>query len=537
MSASHTIGGTLGLLRLNLRVDRVRGSAWTFGIVGLVLMSAFSVHDLYSTPREISAYVSMLHTSPAMENVNRIFNGPGIGFEHPNGGVVLLNEIGVWGAVAFSLMAVFLTARHTRTAEEAGQLDLLRAQAVGRHAPLAAAGALVAILEGTAGALAFLGLILMGYDPAGAATLAIAFVAVGYVFAVVTAIAAQIASTGRATVGVSLAIFGLAFVVRAIGDMSGGALSWLSPLGWVHRIRPFAHEQWWVMSLFLAATIGGSAIALGLADRRDLGSGMIGQRPGPESASAIGARPLGLLLRLQRGSILAWGIGVCVLGVAYGSVAEDIESVFADNPDLAQFMPSNGHSPTDTYLAYTLKIGCLLVCGAAIAAMLRLRHDEVEGRVELVLANSVGRARWMADHAAVAVGVAVTTLVASGVGTGVGLALTTGEPRELLRLSGASVALLPVPIALVGVTALLIGAAPRFAALSWVALAAIVAIALLGDVLRLPDWIRSVSPLDHLPQVPAGAFEPGAFAAVTVIGVLLVALGAAAFTRRDIPRT
>jgi len=536
MRVLDTFHGTGRLLRLNLRVDRIRGSVWVLGIVGLVLTSTWSVRNLYSTPDEIARYASMLTTSRAMESVNRAFNGPGLGFEHPNPGVVLVNEVALWGSVAFSLMAIFLTARHTRAAEEAGQLDLVRSQSIGRHAPLGAAALLVLLLEAIAAAIVLLGLVLLGYDTTGSTALVLAFFAAGCVFSVLTAIGAQIVSTGRAAVGIGLAAFGSAFLLRAIGDVGDGRLSWLSPLGWVHRVRPFAGERWWVLSLSLLTVVLGSALALGLSDHRDLGSGMLPQRRGPRNATAFGERPLGLLVRTHRGSTLGWTIAVGILGVAYGGVANDIEAVFADNPDLARFMPTQGRSAADTYLAYTLAIGTLLVSSAVIASIMRIRHDETGGRLELVLAHRISRPRWLGQHLLVASGVALVMLIASGVATGAGVALSGGDTDQVVRLTGASLASLPVPLALGGLTTLLVGAAPRFTALSWGALTIVAVVALLGDALRLPEWFRAVSPLEHLAKVPADAFDPSSFSAVAIVGCVLAVLGVAAFRHRDIPQ-
>ena len=44
-----------------------------------------------------------------------------------------------FGAIVAGLMSMFLVGRHTRAEEESGRDELLRAAAVGRHAPTAAA--------------------------------------------------------------------------------------------------------------------------------------------------------------------------------------------------------------------------------------------------------------------------------------------------------------------------------------------------------------------------------------------------------------
>jgi ABC-2 type transport system permease protein len=43
--------------------------------------------------------------------------------------------------------------------------------------------------------------------------------------------------------------------VRAIGDAGPHWLSWLSPLGWMQQLRPFADERWWVLLLAVALIV------------------------------------------------------------------------------------------------------------------------------------------------------------------------------------------------------------------------------------------------------------------------------------------
>ena len=535
MSTPATLHCTGALVRSSLRTDRLRLGLWLSGVVGVLLASAASVRSLYSTASEVRRYVAMVDMSPAMATVNRAMNGPGIGFDRPDTGVVLVNEVGVWGAVVFALMAVFVTARLTRGEEESGRVDLVRSRSVGRHAPLAAAVAVAVGIETLAAAIVCVAFVMMGFGPRGSLALALGFLTVGVVSMTITALGAQVASTARATIGIGATAVGAMFVLRAIGDAGSGALSWSSPIGWVHRLRPFAGEQWWVLLLPLLTSVALGATTVAVSDRRDLGSGLLHERRGADRASGPVTRPAGLSIRLQRGQIVAWSIGVFVLGATYGSVASDIAEIMADNPELERFIALQGASPTDSYLAYTLVLGALLVGGAAIASMLRLRHDEAEGRLEVALARPVPRWRWLGAQIWVATALSVTTLAASGAGTGVGLAVTSGDGGAVLRLIAASLTLLPVPIVLIGLTTLLVGAAPRWSALTWAALTVMVVVALLGEVLRLPGWVRAISPLDHLPPVPAESFDPLVFATVAALGVLLAAVGALAFHRRDIP--
>lgn len=527
--------GTAELVRLGVRLDRVRIWVWSAGVVGLVLASAGSVMSLYSTPAQIARYVALIDISGNMTAVNSALNGPGFGFEDPSVGVVLVNEVAIWGALAFALMGIFQMARHTRAEEEAERTEVLRSRMVGRHAGLAAAGLLVGGLEVLAGIVVYVGLLALGFGAVGSAALVLAYVAAGLLFAALTAVAAQVVSTSRATVGVGVGALGVAFLVRAVGDMGGGALSWLSPIGWVHRIRPFAGEDWWVLGLSALVVVSCSVGAVVLSDRRNLGSGLLHPRPGPSHAGPITSRPLGLLARLQKGSLIGWSIGLFVLGAAYGSIGSDIEQMFVDNPDLERFIPMGAGSVTDAYLSYTLALGAMMAAGFAIASVLHLRTEESAGRSELVLAHPVSRTGWSGDHLAVALGGVVVALLASGLGTGVGIAVALGDAGQVVRMVTASLALVPVELVLIGVTMLCVGVVPRLAPVAWAGLAVVVLIGLFADLLRLPGWFRWLSPLEHLPQMPAEAFDAPAFAVVTLVGVGLTVLGLVGFSRRDVP--
>ena len=80
---------------------------------------------------------------------------------------------------------------------------------------------------------------------------------------------AQYAVSARAAAGLAGAALAVAFVLRAIGDVGDGSLSWLSPIGWSQQTQPFAGHRVWP----LVPTVGLTTIAiaglLGLG-RRDL---------------------------------------------------------------------------------------------------------------------------------------------------------------------------------------------------------------------------------------------------------------------------
>src|ERR1019366_4323581 len=101
--------------------------------------------------------------------------------------------------------------------------------------------------------------------------------------------------------------------------------------------------------------------------------GLVQPRPGRPGASRGLGHPLGLALRLQRGSLIGWSIGLLFTGVAYGSIANSGDSFVRDNKALADILaPAGGGS-----LATSFGILALVGTGFAIQSTLRLRTEEM----------------------------------------------------------------------------------------------------------------------------------------------------------------
>lgn len=519
------------LVRLVLRRDRLRLALWIGGLVALVVVSAISLLDIYPDAAAIRSYVEVVGGNPALA----AFSGPGYGFDHPNIGVVLVNETQVFGCLGTALMSIFLIVRHTRAEEDVERTDLLRSGIVGRHATTTAAVAVVAATNVAIGVLAALGFVAAGYPLAGSFALAGSLAVVGLVFTGVAAVTAQVAGNARAAIGGAATLLGVAFVVRAVGDVGDSWLSWLSPIGWAQAVRAFADERWWTLALCVAVAAVLVIVAFWLSTRRDLGAGLRAAAAGPAHGERTLRSPLGLAWRMQRGAVIGWAVGLLLTGAAFGSIGEDVDQLFDDNPALADFYAQlDGVSLTDTYLASSLVMLALLVGGFAVSSVLHLRSEEAAGRVEPLLAAPVSRGRWAAGTLIVASVGTVAAIVAGGLGLGLSYAAVSGDASQVLRLTGASLVTVPGILVLVGVTMLLLGVVPAVALVAWAALTGMVLVGYFGDVLQLPDWVRDLSPLTHLPQAPAEPVTVGPIVAWLAVAAVLLAIGLWALRRRDL---
>jgi ABC-2 type transport system permease protein len=443
-------------------------------------------------------------------------------------------QASAFGAIVVGLMVMFIVGRHTRAEEETGRDELLRAAPVGRYATTTAALLDAALASAVVGLLVAGSLIAYGLETADSLGLGIGVALCGWFFAGAALLAAQLTSSARATYGLAGAVIGLAYALRAIGDVSAPALSWLSPIGWYQGMHAFSGLRWWPCLLL----VGGAAVAVtagyAVFDRRDYGAGVVATRPGPARASRGLQTGLGLAWRLQRPAFVAWLLGLAVSGLSFGVMGDDVGDLVGDS-DLSREMMLQGRDDiANAFYATLIVMLALLACGFAISSALRPQGEEAAGRLESLLATALPRSRWLLGHVAITVLGTVAVLLAAGIGLGTTYALVTGDGSAVLRYTGGMVSYLPAVLVLSGVARLLYGVVPRAAKLAWLLLLVSSVVLLFGEVLRLPQWFRDLSPFEHLAFVPAETFAWAPFLALSVLAVVLSVAGQVAFRRRDV---
>jgi ABC-2 type transport system permease protein len=70
--------------------------------------------------------------------------------------------------------------------------------------------------------------------------------------------------------------------------------------------------------------------------------------------------------------------------------------------------------------------------------------------------------------------------------------------------------------------------------LAWGFLAACFVIGLLGEVLRLPDWVQKLSPFERTPALPAASLDLLPLVLLVALAAALILAGLGGLRRRDI---
>jgi ABC-2 type transport system permease protein len=526
------VAGTRTLVRLILRRDRILLAIWILIAAVVPIGTAASIIAFNFSPEALQAYVRDVTSTPATIAIL------GLVFSPTPGGLAAWRS-GLQGTFLIGPASLLFIIRHTRTEEESGRRELLGSTVVGRHAPLTAALCVVLSANLAIGGLIAAGLLALGLPLAGSIVLGLTAAAGGWVFAAFGGVAAQLAQGPGTARALGLAAFGVAYLVRIVGD-SGGEhssmywLNWLSPLGWVRLTRAFAGEQWWVFGLFVALVVALVATAFALSARRDLGAGLLPQRPGPAVASAALRTPLALAWRLHRGALLAWTAAAVLFGALLGSIGQNM-SRFVDIPELKAWAASMGATNAgDAFLFAALYMLGQILSTYAIMAALRMRSEEVDGRADAVLATPVGRLSWALSHVFFAAMGPATALAALGLTMGLGYGLGAGDLADHLpRLLVRAMATLPAIWVMAGIAAAVYGLLPRFAAaVSWAALGVFLALELGWELQRLSQSIFDLSPFAHVHWTTP--VSPTALIGLTLVAATLTTVGLLGLHRRDL---
>jgi ABC-2 type transport system permease protein len=464
------------------------------------------------------------------------------------GGFTDWRAIGVTVLVA-SIWGLLAGTKYLRGEEASGRWELfLAGQTTGRRA---AAGALAGIGAGVAAMYLLTALltVLVGARPnigigVGASmSFALAVAAGAGVFAAVGGLASQVMPTRSRATGLAAVVFGVAFMLRALGDATPSAhwLVYLSPLGWVEQLRPLEGPQP-VWLLPIAALIAACVVVTIALARRDLGAALLADKDRAVPRTRLLGSPVLFAFRLSWASIVSWLAAAGIAGALYGSFAKSAGKAFASSSMLRRFTGS-----LTTVVARQLQLAgarvfagivflilMTLVMAYVASAMGRVREEEAEGYLDNLVVRQVTRARWLSGYVAMVLAVAVVDALAGGLGFWAGAASQhsglTFHELLLAAINSAGPA-----VALLGIGVLAFGFAPRLTTMvCWGILAWAFLLDMLGSAVKVNHWVMDTSLLHHVALAPAVSPNWRIAWVYLVIGCAAALLGGWRFTRRDL---
>ncbi len=534
--------GTLTLTRVTLRRERTRLLLWITGLALLMFFIAQAAQDILTTQEDLIAFTQLYAINPVFRMLG-LASGPTMG------GFIMTRGYLIF-AILIPLMSTFAVIRNTREDEDKRLTELTRSHPIGKHAHLAAAFTTTALANTLLALLLIPALLAHDLPLTGTLHMAATMGAIGIAFAAIAALAAQLASTARAAKGLSLAAIGASFAIAGIGNVLGTLdetglsieshwISWISPLGWGQQVRPYTHDHTWILALFAAFTLTTLTIAILIERNRDVGHALLPQRRGPPTASWTLSSPTGLAWRLQRGPFLGWTAGLVLLAALYGVTASEVEGLFDQLEEARELVEQIGGTEQllDAYLTMTLTLLGTLVAVYALITVLRMRAEEDEGHLELLLATKTSRGTWMTGHINNALLGTLALLALTGLNLGASAAWVLGDAsRWVPLLLQAAIAHAPAALLIASLGIAAYGFFPnRGTPLAWALfLGAFITGPIFGPMLDLPVWVQDLSPFTHSPAAPAEPIRALPLVIMLTASAMLTFIGWLAFRRRDL---
>ena len=309
---------------------------------------------------------------------------------------------------------------------------------------------------------------------------------------------------------------------------------------WTYGHVPLAGQFDWVSLVPVAlAAVVLFAVGIELFARRDLGIMTGLPIPGlPRATLGVGG-PVGRAFGDQLPLALGWGIGIGLFGFMMAAVSRVFaEEMIRDFPTFVEIIeavfPGVDMASSGWFLQLLfVEMGLIIVGFAAATFVGKWASDEESGRLEVLLASPLSRARWVVAGGVGAILAAAVTTVVFAAGIALGSAF---GGSEVVTPTVGSLALFAYAAAAVGI-GIAIGGLWRTAWAAEIVAAFVIAtflLYLLAPALDLPEWVAELALTAHLGQPMIGNWDWVGMALCAAIAVGGIVVGAWGLARRDV---
>jgi polyether ionophore transport system permease protein len=323
----------------------------------------------------------------------------------------------------------------------------------------------------------------------------------------------------------------------AIPDLAPFAnLSWF---GWTTDHIPLAGLFDWTSLLPVAvAIVIFLVVGIEAFARRDLGATSAIPLPSlPRVLTGVEGQT-GRAASEQLSTAASWGIGLGFFGLVLAGSGSSFIEALNEAPDFLRLLESvfpgaDIASPGGFLQLVFVEFGLVLAGLAAATLVGRWASDETSGRLEMVLATPLSRARWVVSGWLASLVSIALIVVFTGIGIAIGATITGGD--IVTPVVGALVIGI-YAAGLAGVGFAIAGLFGTAAAAPAVAVLTVVTwfFQIVAPALDFPEVIQELALSSHFGQPMLGRWDPVGIVACVALAIGGVAFGAWGLRRRDL---
>lgn len=523
-----TMSRRIGPTRVTLRTHRRRILAWVIPLLALLTVVAPSYSSTYPRLDQREHLISSMGSNAA----TRLLYGP---LPEPGSiGQLVAWEMGTYLVIATAILSLLLGVSFGRGAEDTGTAELVQASGYRASSRLRAALQAIAVVTvGLGCAVAAVLLIETAFVDEltwqGALSLGAVTACCGLFFGLAGLLAGELADSPGLARLLGFITLAAAFGIRAIANVQDiSALRWVSPLAWIDAEAPYTRDRWWAVVIFGAVCAVMGALVWRAGHNREYAAAPLHARASSDDRLKVRS-VVALTWRLERGRWLAWTVIVSAVAALFGGMSGSLIDLLTSDESTAKLMRDlTGENQLDAVFFSFAGVMIGLVVGCyAVLTVLADATAEADGTLDnLLAAGARRRSPLLAQVVVAVVGSLAMLLIAGGLGSLVALTqLSGGAGRCFAYIAGQW----PAELALVGITALVIGIRRRWGPVAWVPVAGSGVLVLMGSVLHAPHWLATTAVFSHVPDYADGSAP--SVGVVALVACFVVAAGVGTWWR------
>lgn len=473
-------------------------------------------------------------SNPAME---ALF-GKAIGLDNYTIGAMFSHTMTITMLALIAVSTILLVIRNTRFEEETGMLELFRSLPTGKLAHTASALILLVSYNLLITVITTGILFLFNDDSlssAGTILTGIIYGISGLFFGAVALLMAQLSNNSRSATVSSFGVLGVAYILRIIGDTSIEAFSLISPLGLLYQTKPYVENVWWPVFILLAVTLIIIMGALLLQHQRDVGSGILPSKQGKREASSLLKTLPGFLLSLLKTPLIAWTVALVLLGISYGSVLGEVESLISGNEIIEQIIASDpDQNIVHQFISTILGVLSIATAIPALQVIMKLYGEEKQGRATHLLIGKYSKRTVLVMFIIFSF---LTSILMTLVQVAAFSSASISSEIESVSISDiflSGLSYLPSLFVMIGISIFLLGWFPKWLKLTWGLLCYCFIILYFANLFDMPEWLKGISPYYRVPDILAGDANMVRPFILMILAILFSSAGLIGYSKREI---